>query len=104
MLTLSAIYTGATLVAIPYAIYNLGIVYGITALVSIGALTILAFHLLILAKDLTPVPSDSLYDIAYMLFGRFAIFFVAMIVFMRNIAAIALNYMVIGDTVSSLIE
>ncbi len=53
-------------------------------------------------KDLTPKKPESVYEIAYILFGRPSIFVVTITMFISNYGALILFYMIIGETVSTL--
>lgn len=53
-------------------------------------------------KDLTPRKLESIYEIAYLLFGRASIFIVCTIMFLSNYGAIVLFYMIIGETLGTL--
>ena len=53
-------------------------------------------------KDLTPRKYESIYEIAYLLFGRASIFVVSINMMVLNVGALILYYMLIGDIGSSL--
>ena len=54
-------------------------------------------------KDLTPRRYESVYEIAYLLVGRPSIFVVCGVLFAANMGAVVMYYIIIGDTLSSLI-
>ena len=53
-------------------------------------------------KDLTPRKYESMYEIAYLLFGRASIFVVCIILIIGNLGSIVMYTMIIGDVVSSI--
>jgi len=55
-------------------------------------------------KDLTPRKLESMYEIAYLLFGRASIFIVCTMMFVTNYGSIVLFYMFIGETAKTLFE
>mmetsp|Transcript_12087 Transcript_12087/g.16408 ORF Transcript_12087/g.16408 Transcript_12087/m.16408 type:complete len:96 (-) Transcript_12087:1356-1643(-) len=53
-------------------------------------------------KDLTPRKLESIYEIAFLMFGRSSIFIICTVLLLTNFGAIVLYYMMIGETVSTL--
>ena len=53
-------------------------------------------------KDLTPMKPESMYEISYVLFGRASIFVVCFFIFVRNFGCLIINYMIIGETLSTM--
>ena len=68
----------------------------------IGVLNHFSTMLYLKTKDLSPRKYESVYELAYLLFGRPSIFVVTIILFCANIGAMILYYMIIGETLSTL--
>ena len=49
-------------------------------------------------------PVVSLYEISYVLYGKSAVLIVCFTILLRNFGALVINYMIIGDTFSSLMK
>ena len=101
-LALVATYIGVGLLAMPFVIYSMGLVLGLITIFSVSLFTLMSFWLMLKTKDLTPLKPESMYEIAYVLFGRAAVFIVCLFIVLRNFGAIVLNYMIIGETWNTL--
>ena len=53
-------------------------------------------------KDLTPCKHESIYEIAYLLLGRPAIFTVCIVQYLLNFSSMVLYYIIIGDTIGNI--
>ena len=72
----------------PFAFYRMGLFLAIITCFFIGILSHFANVMYLKVKDLTPRKLESVYEIAYLLFGRLSIFVVCFIMFMTNFALI----------------
>ena len=93
---------GLGFLGMPFAFYHLGLYLGIFICFIGGLLSHFANMLYLRVKDLTPGKYASIYEIAYLLFGRSAIFIVCIVMFVSNFVCLLLFYMVLGDSISSL--
>ena len=87
----------------PYAFHHLGISMGIFICFLSAVLSHFSSMLYLKTKDLTPRRYESVYEIAYLLVGRPSIFVVCGVLFAANLGAVIMYYIIIGDTLSSLI-
>ena len=101
-LAMVAANIGGGLLGLPYAFYRLGLILGLVTLFFIASLSHFSNVLYLKVKDLTPRKYESVYEIAYLLFGRPSIFVVCTIMFISNLGAIVMYYLIIGDVLSSL--
>mmetsp|Transcript_17529 Transcript_17529/g.22219 ORF Transcript_17529/g.22219 Transcript_17529/m.22219 type:complete len:117 (-) Transcript_17529:1074-1424(-) len=102
-LALLATYLGISVLGSPFIFYSLGLPLAATMVVCAGLTTLTSFWLLLRTKDLMPQRQQSLYEIAYVLFGRTSIYVICVTIFLRNFGSIVICYMVFGETVSTLI-
>ena len=86
----------------PYVFYRMGLVLGPIYTVLIAIICQISSNMYLNVKDLTPRKPESVYEIAFALFGRPSIFVVTLTIFMSVYGSIILYYMIIGDTVSTL--
>ena len=70
---------GAELVAMPYAISRLGIGLGSLAILVVAILSFISSMMYLKVKDTVPGNHESIYELAYCLSGRAAIFMVCAI-------------------------
>ena len=70
---------GGGILGIPYALYRTGLITGLIACLSVGAISHVSTIMYLKTKDLTPRRYESVYEIAYLLFGETAIFVVCII-------------------------
>ena len=91
---------GGELVAVPYAMSRMGIIYGAASIVAIGILSHISSMMYLKVKDLTPGKHETVYELAYTLSGRAAIFVVCIVQYFLNFFSIVLYYIIIGDTAS----
>lgn len=83
--------------------YYLGLFLGVIAMLVMSILTHFSNVIHMKVKDLTPRKYESIYEIAYLLFGRTSIFVVCLNMFVLNLGALIMYYMLIGDIGSSLL-
>lgn len=103
-MALVATNIGGALLGFPYAYYHCGLTLSIILTVVLGIITHVSSMMYLKTKDLTPYKLESIYEIAFLLFGRSSIFVVCSIMFLSNYFAIVLFYMIIGETWSTLIK
>jgi len=95
---------GGELIALPYAMSHMGLYFGILAIVGIGYLSHVSSMMYLKVGDLVPGHHKSVYELAYALSGRSAIFVVCIVQYFLNFFKIVLYYMIIGDTFSQLFQ
>ena len=88
----------------PYAISRMGLLVGLVSIVGIACLSHISSMMYLKVKDLTPGNHESIFELAYTLSGRPAIFVVCLVQYFLNFFSIVLYYMVIGDTASQLFQ
>ena len=88
------------MVAIPYAFYRMGLYLSVVTLVAVAVFSHISNMMYLKVKDLTPCKHESIYEIAYLLLGRWAIYVVCAVQYLLNFTSIVLYYIIIGDTVS----
>ena len=93
---------GGGILGLPFAFYRFGLPLGLAFTLLVAFLCHFSTMMYLNVKDMTIGRYESVYEIAYALFGRFSIFFVCSIMFLNNFGSTILYYMVIGDTCSSL--
>ena len=101
-LALVATNIGGGLIGLPFAFYRLGLVLSPIFCVIVACLGQVSSMMYLKTKDLTPKKPESVYEIAYILFGRPSIFVVTITMFISNYGALVLFYMIIGETVRTL--
>ena len=90
------------IIALPYAIYHMGIYLSITTLVITAFLSHISSMMYLKVKDLAPLHLQSSYELAYLLVGRWAVYLVCIVQYFLNYGTIVLYYSIIGDTVAHL--
>ena len=101
--TLIAATVGGEIIAIPFAIYHMGLFLSISTVLAVASFSHISNMMHLKVKDLTPCNHESIYEIAYLLFGRPAIYLVCIVQYFLNFASIILYYMLIGDTGSQIL-
>ena len=101
-LALVATNIGGGLLGLPFAYYHLGLVLSPIFCFIVASLGQVSSMMYLKTKDLTPKKPESVYEIAYILFGRPSIFVVTITMFISNYGALVLFYMIIGETVRTL--
>ena len=93
---------GGEMMALPHAIRHLGLFVSLGTIVTVAIVSHISNMMYLKIKDLTPRRLESVYEIAYLMFGRVSIFLICTVMFLTNYGAIILYYMIIGETVSTL--
>ena len=102
-LTLVASTIGGEIVAVPYAIYRMGIYLGGFTIILVAILSHTSNMMYLRIKDVTPVHLESIFELAYILLGRWAIYAVCTIQYVLNYGQIVLYYIIIGETIANVI-
>ena len=90
------------MVAIPYAIHHLGLFLAVGTLIAVAIVSHISNMMYLRVKDLTPCKHESVYEIAYLLFGRPAIYTVCIVQYLLNFSSMVLYYIIIGDTAANI--
>ena len=93
---------GGGILGFPYAFSRMGVTLGIISTITMAIIAHFSSMMYLKTKDLMPRRYESIYEIAYLLFGRPSIFVVCTILMVGNYGAIVLYYMIIGETLSTL--
>ena len=94
---------GGGLLAMPLAMYNLGIPICIALNFAVIFVTHITSRIYLAISELVPDNPDSLYEIGYMCYGRGSIFFLSS-VFLFNAVGLCLIYFIsFGDTGATLV-
>ena len=101
MLALIASNIGGGIVGMPFAIFNCGAVLGTAVILFFGCITQLSVVLLLSTKDLTPRKYESLYEIGYLLMGRWSIFIMCTVLFFTTFGTCVLYFIIFGETLGS---
>lgn len=88
---------GGGIVNFSFAFYHLGLFPGLVLAVMFAICSHLANILFLKVKDLTPRKYESMYEIAYLLYGRASIFIVCINNLMNNFTLLIYSYIIIGD-------
>ena len=101
-LALISCVIGGGIVSIPYAMATLGPFMGIALNVICAVMGYWSGLLYLKAKLLAPVPVMTLYELAYLAFGKRSVFLVAFMAVSSNVGCVVLYLIVYGDLASSL--
>ena len=101
-MALVAATIGGEIIAVPYACYHLGLYLSVGLLVLTAALSHISNMMYLKIKDLTPCHLESIYELAYLLLGRPAIYIVCTVQYLLNFSSMVLYYVIIGDTLGSI--
>ena len=93
---------GGEMVAIPYAIHHLGLYLSIGTIIAVATVSHLSNMMYLKVKDLTPCQHESIYELAYLLLGRPAIYIVCIVQYLLNFTSMVLYYIIIADTASNI--
>ena len=89
---------GGEIVAIPYSCQHLGLYLGVATLLAAAAFSHISNMMHLKVKDLSPYRHESLYELAYLLCGRWAIYTVCLVQYLLNSGTMLLYYVIIGQT------
>ena len=101
-LALIAATIGGEIVAVPYAMQQMGIYLAVVVILGSGALSHFSIIMYLKVKDMTPSKPESVFEIAHILFGRPAIFVVCLVQYFLNYVLIVLYFIIIGDILGQL--
>ena len=85
----------------PFAFYHLGIPLAVFLVLLIAILSSISAMMLLKVKDLTPRRYKSLYEIAFLILGRYSIFFVCTILLITMYGFLVLYYTLMADIITS---
>ena len=102
ILALLASNLGPGIVAIPFALYHMGLILGPLFVVFIGVASHLSMILYVKTKELMPYKSNSIWEVAYIMFGRSSLFVNCGTMFANSWSICVVSYIVIADTISSI--
>ena len=94
----------AGIVSCSYALYHMGLFAGLIIVLILGILSHLVNILYLKVKDLTPRKYESMYEIAYLLYGRVAIFIVCTNNLAGGLAFTIFVYICVGESAQTLIN
>ena len=93
---------GGEIIAVPYAVYHMGVYMSVVCLIVVSLLSHLSNMMYIKIKDVCPAHFESVFELAYQLAGKPALYFVCFIQYVLNFGTIILYFVIIGDTSSAL--
>ena len=102
-LAMVAATIGGEIIAVPYAVYHMGIWLSLFVLLAVSYISQLSSMMYLKIKDLHPLHSESLYELTYHLLGKWAVYTVCFIQWLLNFASILLYFVIITDTSSHLV-
>ena len=93
---------GSLTLTAPFALFQMGLVFGAIYIIFIGFVCHFTLVMYIQTKQLMPFRAESIYEIAYSMFGRKSIFIMCSVLFVDCFGCVVIMYMMIGDTVSQI--
>jgi amino acid permease len=93
---------GGGIVGVPFSMMHTGIPVGICLHAFVAFTTMYSCTLYIKAKDLTPVPVESLYEISHQLLGRWSLYLISLMVIGVSSGLMMIYFIVFGDVFASL--
>lgn len=87
---------GGGIVGLPYAVFLLGLVVGLSLLLVVCYQTFFSGILYLALRDLIPEKPNSLYEIGYMLQGRKSIFLISAVCFVNSFGLILIYFITFG--------
>ena len=101
-LALVATNVGGGVLAMPFAFFHLGIINSIILCFVVGGSAQVSVMLYLSTKDLTPRKYESVYEISYLLSGKWAILMVIITQMAVAMGCMILYYIILGDTMGHL--
>ena len=80
----------------------MGVWLGFAVFIMVAFLSHISNMMYIKVKDMAGGRYESIYELAFALYGRTAIFFVCIVQFMLNFASLVLYFIVVGDLFESM--
>jgi amino acid permease len=93
---------GGGIVGVPYSLLHAGIPVGVLLHALVAATCLYSCQLYVKAKDLTPIPVESMYEIGFILFGRKMIYVIAAIICLASTGLMMVYFIVFGDIFASI--
>ena len=101
--TLLSTNIGAVALVAPYALYHMGLIFGTFYIIFIGLVCLFTILMYVRTKKLMPRNVETVFEIAYLMFGRSSIFIVCGILLIDCLGCVILFYMMIGETFSGMV-
>ena len=93
---------GGGIVGVPFSMMHTGIPVGILLHCFVALTCGYSCHLYIKAKDMTPVPVESLYEMGNCLLGKWSIYLISTIVLASSFGLMMIYFIVFGDVFASI--
>ena len=93
---------GGEMMALPHAIRHLGLFVSLGTIITVAIVSHISNMMHLKVKDLAPCHHESIYEIAYLLLGRPAIYMVCIVQYLINFSSIVLYLIIIGDTAANI--
>jgi len=94
---------GGGIVGLPYSMFLLGLVTGISLNILVLIMTVYSGILYLALRELIPGKPNSLYEIGFMLQGRKSIFIIAAVTFVVSSGLMLIYFIVFGQTCAQLV-
>ena len=101
MLIIISTMIGGSIVTLPFAFYQLGLVCGTAFLVFNAFLTINRSWIYLKAKDLIPGKPESMFEIGYYVMGRKSVFLISTVIFLQSMGISIVMFILVGKTMAS---
>ena len=89
---------GGGIVGLPFAINTLGLVLGVSLNLLVCYITFVSGSLYLALRNIVPGRPNSLYEIGYMVHGRNAIFYVAIVSVVNSFGLMMIYFIVFSTT------
>ena len=93
---------GGSIVTLPFAFYQLGLVFGTAFMIFNAFLTANRAWIYLKTKDLIPGQPESMFEIGYYLLGRKSIFIISIVIFLNSFGVCIAMFILVGKTMGSL--
>jgi len=103
-LSLLSTIVGGGIVGLPFSMYHAGIPLGLNLNLLIAIASYYASELYLRAKELTPVPVESLYEIGFVALGSRSIYLISLLTGVSSFGLMMIYFIVFGDTAASLVR
>ena len=94
---------GPGLLALPYALYHMGLIFGSLVIVFFGLVSHLSNMMYVKIKLLIPREVETNWEVGYVLFGRNSIFVLCFAFFFYSFSCMIISYIVICDTITTIV-
>ena len=93
---------GGSIVTLPFAFYQLGLVCGTGFMIFNAFLTINRAWIYLKTKDLIPGKPESMFEIGYYVLGRTSVFLISIVIFLTSFGICIVMFILVGKTMASL--